>query len=143
MPRIEIPGIVIHCSATRAGEWFDIDDIDDWHKARGWKGCGYHYVIGLNGDIWQGREVGETGAHARGFNDWVGVCYIGGLDEDGVPSDTRTQSQKRALLELIHAFHMVFGQIAVVGHRDLPNVAKSCPCFDAKQEYLDYWIEFE
>ena len=138
---LEIPGIVIHCSATPAGEWFDIDDIDAWHVARGWRGCGYHFVIGLNGDIWQGRKVGEKGAHARGYNDWVGVCYIGGLDAFGEPADTRTESQKRAMLELVHAFHMVFGPVAVVGHRDLPKVSKECPCFDVQAEFSDYWTE--
>lgn len=138
---LSIPGIVIHCSATQEGEWFDIEDIDRWHKARVWKGCGYHFVIGLNGDIWQGRAVGEKGAHTKGFNDWVGVCYIGGLDKYGEPADTRTAGQRRAIAELVHAFHMVFGQISVVGHRDFPGVTKECPCFDVRSEFEDYWTE--
>ena len=141
MQKLQIPGIILHCSATRAGEWFDIEDVDRWHKQRGWKGCGYHYVIGLNGDIWPGRAVGEKGAHTKGFNDWVGVCYIGGLDEDGEPCDTRTSGQIRAIAELVHSFHMVFGQITVMGHRDFPGVKKECPCFDARKEYEEYWLE--
>lgn len=141
MPALTIPGIVIHCSSTIEGVWFDIEDVDVWHKQRGWKGCGYHFVIGLNGDIWQGRAVGEMGAHAKGYNDWVGVCYIGGLDSTGKAADTRTPSQRRSMAELVHAFHMVFGQIAVVGHRDLPGVKKACPCFDVKSEFEEYWTE--
>lgn len=141
MQKLQIPGIILHCSATRAGEWFDIEDVDRWHRQRGWKGCGYHYVIGLNGDIWPGRAVGEKGAHTKGFNDWVGVCYIGGLDEDGEPCDTRTSGQIRAIAELVHSFHMVFGQITVMGHRDFPGVKKECPCFDARKEYEEYWLE--
>lgn len=141
MAKLQIPGIIIHCSATREGEWFDIEDVDRWHKERGWKGCGYHYVIGLNGDIWPGRAVGEKGAHTKGFNDWVGVCYIGGLDAFGEPCDTRTPGQIRAMAELVHSFHLVFGQITVMGHRDFPGVKKECPCFDAREEFEEYWLE--
>jgi N-acetylmuramoyl-L-alanine amidase len=28
-------------------------------------------------------------------------------------------------------------QAHILGHRDLPNVSKSCPCFDAQEEYKD------
>jgi len=139
MAKLKVPGLIIHCSATPENVWFDIDDIDEWHKKRGWKGCGYHFVIGLNGEIWKGREVGEDGAHAKHFNDWVGICYIGGTDMDGQPADTRTNDQRASLADLVHSFSLVFGHLPVIGHRDLPNVKKACPCFDVRAEFEEYW----
>ena len=39
--------IIIHCSATRAGQDITAADIDCWHRARGFWSIGYHYVIRL------------------------------------------------------------------------------------------------
>ena len=41
--------IIIHCSATRAGQDFTAADIDRWHRARGFRSIGYHFVIRLDG----------------------------------------------------------------------------------------------
>ena len=34
--------IIIHCSATRAGQDFTATDIDRWHRQRGFRSIGYH-----------------------------------------------------------------------------------------------------
>ena len=47
----QITEIIVHCSATREGQDIDAATIDEWHKARGWSGIGYHYVIKLDGLI--------------------------------------------------------------------------------------------
>ena len=76
----QIKYIIIHCSATAEGKDFGAKDIDRWHRARGWNGIGYHYVIRLDGTIEKGRDVSKVGAHCAGVNSIsVGVCYIGGL----------------------------------------------------------------
>ena len=49
--------IIIHCSATRAGQDITAADIDCWHRARGFWSIGYHYVIRLDGTIEPGRDV--------------------------------------------------------------------------------------
>ena len=91
--------IIVHCSATPEGKDFTVDDITRWHKARGFKTIGYHYVIYRDGSIHKGRPVSEEGAHCVGHNkNSIGVCYIGGLAADGkTPKDTRTDSQKSSL----------------------------------------------
>lgn len=84
--------IIIHCSDTKEGLDFNANDIDRWHKQKGWKRIGYHYVILLNGTIEQGRELEAVGAHTKGHNAHsIGICYIGGLDKNGKPKDTRTR----------------------------------------------------
>ena len=49
--------IIIHCSATRAGQDFTATDIDRWHRQRGFRSIGYHFVIRLDGTIEPGRDV--------------------------------------------------------------------------------------
>ena len=46
-----IDAIIIHCSATRAGQDLTAKDIDRMHRARGFNGIGYHYVIRIDGTI--------------------------------------------------------------------------------------------
>ena len=128
--------IIIHCSATKAGQDFRAKDIDRWHRERGWDGIGYHKVIDLDGTIEPGRSEAKPGAHCKGHNsDSIGICYIGGLDKNGKPADTRTELQKAALAGLVADYKRRFPNAKVVGHRDMHNVHKACPCFNAKEEY--------
>lgn len=127
--------IIIHCSATPEGKDFTVADIDRWHRARGFKCIGYHYVVYRDGSVHQGRPVAEVGAHCKNRNAHsIGICYIGGLAKDGkTPKDTRTQAQKDALLALLHKLKSQFPGAAIFGHSDFAN--KACPCFNAKEEY--------
>lgn len=130
--------IVVHCSATPEGKDFRKADIDRWHRAKGWNGCGYHYVVDLDGKIERGRDIESIGAHAGVYNvGSIGVCYIGGVDKDGEPKDTRTEEQKESLRWLLRMMRYLYPNVEIVGHRDLPGVAKACPSFDAKGEYKD------
>lgn len=97
-----IDKIIIHCSATKEGLNFNVNDIRRWHKAKGWKDVGYHYVICLDGTVQPGRPIAQVGAHCSGYNkNSIGICYIGGLDENNKPKDTRTVQQKAALHTLL------------------------------------------
>lgn len=131
----QIDKIIVHCSATPRGRAFSVADIDGWHKARGFKGVGYHYVVMLDGTVCPARPLARIGAHCLGQNAAsIGVCYIGGLESDGkTPADTRTPGQKRALSALIAELRQRFPRISVHGHCEF--AAKACPCFDAASEY--------
>lgn len=126
----KIKEIIIHCTATPRGRHFTAADIDRWHKARGWTGIGYHYVICIDGKVEPGRELGKAGAHCIGHNAAsIGVVYVGGLDSDGVtPADTRTPAQRVALRGLVESLCKRFPGATVHGHREF--APKACPCFD-------------
>jgi len=129
----------VHCSATPEGKDFTVDDITRWHKARGFKTIGYHYVIYRDGSIHKGRPVSEEGAHCVGHNkNSIGVCYIGGLAADGkTPKDTRTDAQKTSLHNLLAQLKKSYPGVAIRGHRDF--AAKACPSFDATKEYCNLY----
>lgn len=146
----QINHIVFHCSATKEGKFFDAADIDKMHKARGWSGIGYHYVVLLDGTVEKGRPDEKIGAHVKDHNkDSIGVVYIGGLDKNGKPKDTRTALQKESLRELAKRLKWLYTKADFSGHRDFsPDLNKNgiieskerikeCPCYDAKTEYKD------
>lgn len=130
-----IKEIVLHCSATKEGVDFNINDIKRWHvDDNGWEDVGYHYVIKLDGEIQKGRDIEKIGAHCKNHNKHsIGICYIGGLDADGNPKDTRTDKQKANMYLLIERLKKRFGDIPVYGHNEFAN--KSCPCFDVEKEF--------
>ncbi len=127
--------IIVHCSATPKGRDFTVADITNWHKQRGFKTIGYHYVVYRDGSVHVGRPVEQVGAHCVGHNaNSIGVCYIGGLAADGkTPEDTRTIAQKDALVLLLNKLKRDFPLATIHGHRDFAQ--KACPSFDATKEY--------
>lgn len=144
----KITEIVIHCSATKEGKRVSVKDIDQWHKDRGFRKIGYHFVIYPDGSIHTGRDITEVGAHVQGYNaQSIGICYVGGLDANGKAKDTRTPEQKAAMFYLLQQLHGCFPKARILGHRDLsPDLngngiiepfeyIKECPCFDAIAEY--------
>ena len=129
--------ILIHCSAVRPYQTSTAVQIDSWHRARGWNGIGYHYVVLRDGTIQTGRPESQAGAHCTGHNAHsIGICYEGGLDAQGKPSDTRTRAQKRALVRLLRDLRKKYPKALIMGH-NVFNPHKSCPCFDAAEEYKD------
>lgn len=127
--------IIVHCTATPEGKDYTVDDITRWHKERGFKTIGYHYVVYRDGSVHEGRPLAEVGAHCKGHNAHsIGVCYVGGLTADGRKAkDTRTLEQKEALVLLLVRLKTQFTLAEIHGHRDF--AAKECPSFDATREY--------
>lgn len=129
-----INDIIVHCSASPWRRNDTAADVKRWHIERGFRTIGYHYVVRLDGTVEPGRYISMPGAHCRGHNAHsIGVCYIGGLDEDGNPADTRTPEQRAALLKLVAQLIMKY-RCRAHAHHDYAKY-KNCPCFDAAQEY--------
>lgn len=129
--------IIVHCSANKADSALHLADIDRYHRSLDWKCCGYHYVISTDGTVETGRPEEVVGAHCRNHNKYsIGVCYIGGLSEDGQLADTRTAAQRASLRKLLSTLHRRYPKALVVGHRDL-DPQKACPCFHVVAEYAD------
>lgn len=143
-----ITAIAIHCAATPNGRTLftgasgqpgfitPVMAIDGWHRQRGFKrtdaarqkfnplltSVGYHYVIYTNGAIATGRAESEVGAHAQGYNaKSLAICLVG--------TDQFTPEQWAALADLVRGLQKRYPDARVLGHRDFPQVAKSCPGF--------------
>ena len=128
--------IIIHCTATRPNVNVTVESIDKYHRQKnGWRCIGYHFVVYQDGSVHKGRDLAMVGAHCKGHNErTIGICYVGGLNENGKPCDTRTAEQKAAIANLIKELKSKCPSITKVhGHRDYN--ATACPCFDAHKEY--------
>lgn len=144
-PITRVDYLVVHCSATRAGQPKTAADIRRMHLERGWKDIGYHYVIRLDGVVEKGRKDDRPGAHVEGFNSRsLGICLIGGLDAAGKAANTYTPAQLSALADLLRTLRARYPVAEILGHRDLSpdrnkdgkitrnEWVKECPCFDVR-----------
>lgn len=111
--------------------------IDGWHRERKFArgeafrklqnstltSIGYHFIIYTNGAVATGRHLDEAGAHAYLNNrNSIGVCLVG--------TDQFTAEQWASLKANIEGLKRQLPNAQVCGHRDLPNVHKTCPGFD-------------
>jgi len=123
--------IVIHHSASERGS---ADIFHREHKARGWDGLGYHFVIGNGNGSDDGQvEAGyrwtrqERGAHAGNieFNEHgIGICLVGNF-EDGRP----TAKQLESLRKLVRFLQTKTGisSASIIGHQHVPGKDTKCP----------------
>ena len=129
--------IVIHCSATRSDRPYSVEDLNATGIAK-FGQPSYHWYVRRNGNIIPILSESVRGAHARGYNRCsLGICYEGGIGRGGQATDTRTPQQKATLYELLKQLHRDYPKARIIGHRELPHVAKSCPGFTASSEYAD------
>ena len=112
-------------------------EIDKWHRQRGWLKIGYHYVITRDGTIEEGRDRDVMGAHVKEYNATsVGICLVGGVDDDNTPEDNFTPEQYEALSSHINYLKEIYPDAEVVGHNTLYS-GKACPSFNVEA----WWIK--
>ena len=131
MPQLgPITHLTVHCAATPEGRHVTADQICQWDKAK-FGQTSYHWVVELDGSTHRTLRDDQLGAHVGGHNTGnVGICYVGGVDKNLNPKDTRTDAQKKSLLTLIRTYEARYPGLVVRGHRDWPGVNKACPSFD-------------
>ncbi|MBI3828699.1 MAG: N-acetylmuramoyl-L-alanine amidase [Planctomycetes bacterium] len=123
--------IVIHHSASAIGS---ASIFDRAHKARGWDGLGYDFVIGNGEGSGDGQvEVGyrwvqqARGAHAGNmdYNEHgIGICLVGNFE------DTRPTAKQLESLHALVKFLMAKTGIPaanIIGHGDVPGKDTRCP----------------
>ena len=116
--------IVIHHSASPSGS---MAVFDKEHKAKGWDGVGYHFVIGNGTNSGDGQievtprwPIQKWGAHAKTadnrFNEYgIGICLVGNFDMER-PTSAQMRSLTRLVAYLMHTYHIPANN--VLGHRD-------------------------
>ena len=116
--------IVIHHSASPTGS---MAVFDKEHRAKGWDGVGYHFVIGNGTNSGDGQievtprwPVQKWGAHAKTldnrFNEYgIGICLVGNFDSTH-PSAKQLASLEKLVTYLMETYHIPPQD--VIGHRD-------------------------
>lgn len=137
-------GILIHHSAVPRlpeGQVVDASVLDRIHRRRGfgifYRGrvyhVGYHYVILPDGTVQKGRPDHCRGAHATGYNSYIGVCLVGNFSSGrGAPgeygAEEPTAAQLNALVNLCRRLQIEYAIPAkhVVTHHEV-NPETECP----------------
>lgn len=131
--------LVVHAADTYASMDIGREEIDQWHRARGFSSCGYHYVIRRDSSLEHAREMYSIGAHVKGYNhNSIGICMVGGKATDGGPEDNFTIGQYETLYALLVQLEWLFPEAQVLGHRNFPRVNKACPCFNVREWRASY-----
>ena len=129
--------LVVHCTATKCNRPFCVENLIACGEAK-YGQCSYHYYVRRDGEVIPLLPETVQGVHARHYNYCsLGIVYEGGLNEKGQAYDTRTEAQKHALYELLKELTGEYPQARIVGHCDLPHVAKDCPCSLPSREYAN------
>ena len=129
-----ITALAVHCAYTPPAMDIGAAEIDRWHKARGWDGIGYHFVLRRDGQVETARPLERSGCPVAGHNARsVGICLVGGkAAQRDLPENNFTPAQFQALRTLLDELLQRFPGADVLGHRDFPGVNKACPCFEVR-----------
>ncbi|XP_076643418.1 peptidoglycan recognition protein [Halictus rubicundus] len=126
-----VPYVVIHhggiakychsqktCSAiVRSYQDLHLDD-------RGWFDIGYSFVIGEDGNAYEGRGWDYVGAHAPGYNTQsIGICIIGDFS-DFLPNEAALKALS-GLIEYGVSLGKISDNYHVIGHRQARDTL--CP----------------
>jgi len=109
-----------------------VRNIDHGHDVtNGWGGVGYHFLIGYDGSIFQGRELYYRGRHARLGRPYdrdptsIGIAFLGTLNYDNSATDAQIES----FLWLIDYVR-----------EQVPTINRVEPHWEGRG-YLGYWFQ--
>jgi len=110
-----------------------VKSIQEFHQdGRGWSDIGYHFLVDMGGNIYQGRPETVLGAHVGGANTGnIGVCILGCYHppESSIPCyDEMTYNSEQSLIQLYAWISDTYGvePKLLKGHRDYFGTT-SCP----------------
>jgi N-acetylmuramoyl-L-alanine amidase len=122
----KIEKVIIHCTDSDDSLDIGFNEINEWHRQRGWLSpsgisCGSHFIVRRDGRIEKGRPLDEVGAHCKGHNSTsIGIVWVGRKN----PSKAQYDSLLNKVKVLCGAFKIPVDK--VFGHKEFePN--KTCP----------------
>ncbi|XP_076240325.1 peptidoglycan recognition protein S2 [Calliopsis andreniformis] len=124
------PYIIIHHSAsngctTRAICQAKVRNFQNYHmNEKGWEDIGYNFLIGEDGNVYEGRGWGKHGAHSVAYNSKsIGICIIGNFVDRNL-----SPAAIKAVKSLI-SYGVTIGKIddnyTLLGHRQTASTI--CP----------------
>lgn len=128
-PMGTVSRITVHHTGEH-GNWAELPDIEivqrieKYHRnEKEWAAIGYHFLVGKDGRIYEGRPAKYQGAHVSTQNENnLGISVIGDF-MDNLPSDRQLKALKNFLDDKRREYGVGKGRI--YGHRDLH--ASLCP----------------
>jgi hypothetical protein len=95
--------------------------------SRGWCDIGYHFLIGQDGKVYQGRYENRSGAHAANANiNNAGISFIGDYTTV-TPTDAMLDAAASIVDALASAYNISRNRTFIKGHREVGTTSTSCP----------------
>ena len=103
--------------------------IQAYHmRDRGWCDIGYHFLIGQDGQVYEGRPENRLGAHVAGHNTHnAGISFIGDFSW-AAPSPGQMAAAARIVRALSDTYGISLNRTSLKGHREAAGPGSTaCP----------------
>ncbi|GJQ67020.1 hypothetical protein Trydic_g21935 [Trypoxylus dichotomus] len=138
------PFVVIHhsdgpaCSSTQRCKNI-VKGIQNYHmNYKGWEDIGYNFLVGGDGNVYEGRGWNKHGSHLIPYNGKsIGICFLGNFQTSSPPSQQLQAAKDLIAYGVNH--NWISNSYDVLGHRqaditDCPgdtlfNIIKTWPGF--------------
>lgn len=131
--------VTIHCTDTPDGEQVKLEVLDEAHRARGWTGIGYHFLIEPTGKALPCRPLELQGAGVKDANEGnVHICLVG--------NSKFTAAQWETLRITLDAMTEVMGikPWEIHAHHQFPSAiaqGKTCPNVSINRILAWYFLD--
>ncbi|KAL5017076.1 hypothetical protein ScPMuIL_006665 [Solemya velum] len=136
--------VLIHHTVTQGCSdtdrcMFVLKNIQELHmQQRGFSDIGYNFLVGGDGNIYEGRGWDRIGAHTLGYNDnSIAISFIGSFMLDNPPPSVLNAS--RALLKCATELSVLTQRYSLLGHRDVKKTL--CPG-DVLYRTIEEWPHY-
>lgn len=126
-PKRQIERVFLHCSASEMDMEGDalVAEIEKWHRARGFSGVGYHFLIDKKGRRLAGRSLDAIPAAQKDHNRGTIAIMAHGLTDFPV---VMLDAVHDLCAEINEAYQ---GRITFHGHCEVSP--KTCPVYDYRK----------
>ena len=125
--------LTIHHTATPNNDSFTpaarMRQMQAYHiDNRGWCDFGYHFTVGIDGRVYQGRDPDATGAHVGDWNtNNVGISVVGTFT-DTPPRQTQLDALTDISRWVVNRYGIPRSRNNIRGHKEWPgHTTNSCP----------------
>ncbi|CAD7011840.1 unnamed protein product [Ceratitis capitata] len=114
----------VYCS-TQAACSLQMRNMQNYHMdSLGWADIGYNFLIGGDGQVYEGRGWNTLGAHATNWNSKsIGISFMGNYNTN-VPTAAQIAAAKALLADAVSRGQIKSGYI-LYGHRQVGST--ECP----------------
>jgi N-acetylmuramoyl-L-alanine amidase/Bacterial SH3 domain len=122
--------ITVHHTETPTNDSMSVParlrQIQNYHiDVRGWCDIGYHFLVGRDGNVYQGRRENTLGAHVANANSGnVGVAFIGSF-MNAPPTIEMENAAARIIGAVSRGYGITLNRTNVKGHRERGST--DCP----------------
>uniref|UniRef100_A0A0K8SHL7 Peptidoglycan-recognition protein 2 n=1 Tax=Lygus hesperus TaxID=30085 RepID=A0A0K8SHL7_LYGHE len=114
-----------------------VRSIQDYHMGANFEDIGYHFLVGGDGRVYEGRKWEEWGAFLVGFNCMIGVTFIGDFTIE-TPRHKQSLGAEKLLDELAKYGYLT-RNYTVYGAKQLSNTVSPGPTVMNEIQKWPHW----